>query len=61
VDQVRWRGGYYGGGYGYRGYRGYGYRRNVAACAVPAAPAARERAATPARATDVMRDMITNS
>ncbi len=36
VDNVRWRGGgYYGGGYGYRGgyggygYRGYGYRRNV--------------------------------
>ncbi|WP_407519125.1 hypothetical protein [Methylobacterium oryzisoli] len=35
VDQVRWRGAYYGGyrgGYGgYRGYgyRGYGYRRNV--------------------------------
>ncbi|GJD57378.1 hypothetical protein [Methylobacterium dankookense] len=31
VDNVGWRRGYYGGGYGYRGYgyRGYGYRRNV--------------------------------
>jgi len=36
VDHVGWRrGGYYGGGYGWRGgyggygYRGYGYRRNV--------------------------------
>ncbi|WP_066925893.1 hypothetical protein, partial [Methylobacterium sp. CCH5-D2] len=35
VDNVGWRGGYYGRGYGWRGgyggygYRGYGYRRNV--------------------------------
>ncbi|ACA20272.1 conserved hypothetical protein [Methylobacterium sp. 4-46] len=28
LDQVRWRGGYYGGYRGY-GYRGYGYRRGA--------------------------------
>src|SRR4051812_32571648 len=46
VDQVRWRGGgYYGGyrgGYGYRsyGHRGYGYRRGIGAGGALAAGAA---------------------
>ncbi|MGY2050769.1 hypothetical protein [Methylobacterium sp. JK268] len=37
IDQVRWRGGYYGGGY--RGYRGYGYRRGGAGGALAAGAA----------------------